>query len=107
MHGGKSLQFPVFKMQGRIPMIVTFNLLTRTWPGEEEIVEIVFFVFRSPHPTPQYTEEEEYEDEEDDDHCTECRARKNNRKCNKMIVSSIHSTEWFCLFFFLGFFVPL
>ena len=32
-------------MQGRIPMIVTFNLLIRTWSGEEEIVEIVFFCF--------------------------------------------------------------
>lgn len=104
MHDGKYLQKPpVLIMHGRSPMIVTFNLLTRSWPGEEEIVEIVFFVFRSPHPTPQYTEEEEDEDEEDDDHCTERRTGKNHRKYNYIIVSSIHSTELFCLFSVFGF----
>ena len=102
MHGGKSLQKPpVLIMQGRIPMIVTFNLLTRTWPGEEEIVEIVFFVFRSPHPTPQYTEEEEDEDEEDDDHCTERGAGKITECITTCILYTslcIHSmNEFVCL----------
>ena len=88
-------------MQGRIPMIVTFNLLTRTWPGEEEIVEIVFFVFRSPHPTPQYTEEEEDEDEEDDDHCTKRRAGKN--RLTKWLYLAYIVLNGFVCFSVLGF----
>ena len=58
-------------------------------------------MFRSPHPTPQYTEEEEDEDEEDDDHCTERGAGKVTECITTCILYTslcIHSmNEFVCL----------
>ena len=61
----------------------------------------MFFVFRPPHPTPQYTEEEEDEDEEDDDHCTESGAGKVTESITACIFNTLlciqSMNEFVCL----------